>query len=81
MKFLIAFILAGAILLLSNCTCPPKNADGTKPPCRYVGPAISGNVGFQGVTVGITLWGDVPPNEPTVTIPINQPDPEPIYTK
>lgn len=81
MKFLIAFALCAVILWLSACTCPPKLADGTKPPCRYVGPAVSGTVGFQGVTVGITLWGDATPKAPTVEIPVNAHDPIPVYTK
>lgn len=81
MKYLIAFTLFAVILLLSSCTCPPKNPDGTKPPCRYVGPAVSGVLGFQGVTVGITLWGDTNPKAPAVTIPVNKHDPEPLYSK
>ena len=64
-----------SILILSSCTCPPKKSDGSSGgPCKYVGPAISGNIGFQGVTVGITLWGDTQPHAPTVEIPVNPHD-------
>jgi hypothetical protein len=65
------------ILLIPSCTCPPKLADGTKPPCRYVGPSIQGSVGFSGVSVGLTLYGE--PSLPTIVIPINKHDPEPVY--
>ena len=69
------------LILIPSCTCPPKLADGTKPPCKYVGPAISGVVGFQGVSIGLTLWGDTTPKAPTIEIPINVHDPVPIITK
>lgn len=81
MKFIIPILLSAAILALSSCVCPPKNADGSKPACRYVGPAVSGTVGFQGVSVGVTLWGDTTPKAPTVEIPVNVHDPLPIFTK
>lgn len=80
MKTILLFLLT-LIHFLSGCSCPPKNPDGTKPPCRYVGPAISGTVGFQGVSVGITLWGDTTPKAPTVEIPVNVHAPLPILTK
>ena len=54
------------IILLTSCKCPPP-VNGVKQPCVYVGPAISGSVGFQGVTVGVTLWGD-PSTKPTVPL-------------
>ena len=69
------------MIFFSSCTCPPKLADGTNPPCRYVGPAISGTVGFQGFSVGITLWGDTTPKATTIELPVNVHDPIPIYTK
>ena len=79
MKTICLFILT--LIFFSGCTCPPKLADGTKPSCKYVGPAISGTVGFQGVSVGITLWGDTTHKAPTVDIPVNIHDPLPVYTK
>ena len=74
MKTLIPAILL--VLAFPSCQCP-KNADGTKSgPCRYVGPSIQGSVGFNGVSVGLTLYGE--PSLPTIVIPINKHDPEPI---
>ena len=58
------------LLLLTSCQCP-QPINGIKQPCHYVGPAISGSVGFNGVTVGVTLWGD-PTTKPAV--PIVAPD-------
>jgi len=81
MKFLIPILLCAAILALSGCTCPPKNADGTKPPCRWWGPSISGVVGWQGVSLGLTVFGEAPPKAPTVEIPINVHDPLPLHSK
>lgn len=73
MKFLIAFTL-----WLSACKCPPPLTDGTKPSCVYVGPAITGSVGFKGVSVGLTLWGEDTSKAPYVVFPQNPHDPEPI---
>jgi len=69
------------LFLIPACTCPPKLPDGTRLPCKYYGPAISGTVGFQGVSVGITLWGDTTPKAPTIEIPVNVHDPVPVITK
>jgi|GEM_PF-5949359 len=70
-----ALLLSAVLLLVPSCSCPPKNADGTKPPCRYVGPAISAS--FQGVTVAFWNNGEPSPRGPIVIpesvlgIPIN----------
>ena len=80
MKFIIPLLLCTIILLLSGCTCPPKNPDGTKSgPCKYIGPSIQASFGYQGASVGRVLYGD--PGLPTVAIPVNKHDPEPVYTK
>ena len=80
MKFLITILLCAIILLLSNCSCPPKNPDGTSGgKCVYVGPSITFSLALKSVTVGATLWGD--PQFPAVNIPINKHDPEPVFTK
>ena len=78
MKFIIPFTLCAIILLLSGCKCPPPLPDGTKQPCKYVGPAITGTVGFQGVSVGLTLWGEDASKAPYVVFPQNPHDPEPV---
>lgn len=60
------WLLCLIALSLASCKCPPPLADGTKPPCIYVGPSVTGSISFQGVTAGITLWNDVKhPPEPT----------------
>lgn len=53
-------------MLLSACV---TDANGTK---RYVGPTISGSIGFNGVSVGVTLVGPLPSGEP---IPVALPKP------
>ena len=73
--------LAILLFILTSCTCPPKLADGTKQPCRWWGPSVSGVIGWQGVSLGITVFGDTTPKAPSVEIPINKHDPLPIITK
>ena len=76
MKTILLFLIT--LIFFASCKCPPPNPDGTKSdPCRYVGPSIQGSVGFNGVSVGLTLYGE--PSLPTIVIPINKHDPEPVY--
>ena len=68
MKYLHLLLL----LSLVSCQCPPPLPNGTKQPCQYVGPNITGSVGFHGVSVGVTLWGKTlkPEDEPKLlTVP------------
>ena len=75
MKTICLFLLT--LICFTSCQCPPKNLDGTKSgPCKYVGPSIQGSIGFSGVSVGLTLFGE--PSLPTIVIPINKHDPLPI---
>ena len=78
MKFIIPLLLCAIILLLSGCKCPPPLPDGTKPACVYVGPSITGSVGFKGVSVGLTLWSEDTSKAPYVIFPVNKHDPEPV---
>lgn len=55
------------IFSLASCKCPPP-IDGVKQPCQYVGPSVSGSIGFQGITVGLKLWS-ADDHTGTITIP------------
>ena len=66
------------LIFFSSCKCPPKNADGTKSgPCVWQGPSIQASFGYNGASFGLTLFGE--PSLPTIVIPINKHDPEPVY--
>jgi len=76
MKSICLFLIT--LIFFASCQCPPKNLDGAKSgPCKYVGPSIQGSVGFNGVSVGLTLYGQ--PSMPSIVIPIDRHDPEPVY--
>ncbi len=81
MKFIIPLLLCAIILLLSSCSCPPKNPDGSSGgKCVYIGPSITVSLGYKSsILLGATIWGD--PAYPPVNIPVNKHDPEPILTK
>lgn len=69
----LAFI---ALIFFTSCQCP-KNPDGTKSgPCVWKGPSIQASFGYNGASFGLTLYGE--PSLPTIVIPINKHDPEPI---
>lgn len=68
------------LIFFPSCECTDTIKDG-KPArkCRWVGPTITASVSIRGISGGITLWGE--PSQPTIVIPINKHDPEPILTK
>lgn len=57
------------LLLLAACA---TDAQGNK---HYAGPTVSGSIGFNGVTVGVTLVGPALNGVPITIPPIELPKP------
>lgn len=72
-KFLLVLLTVTASLSFASCT---KDAGGHY---VYVGPSVGANVGYNGVSVGIALYGPNP-SAANVSVVSNQPTPAPVPT-